>query len=209
MFRHSERLWLHRGSDLLLYLLSERCTSSEHTAVHREGKRCMCVCVLRVCKGVRTPPNHQTSLFRAGQRPAVCFLLLYFTPWLFLPLLVLRGVSVLYGQTPTLSCSLPSSQTSLNIERERERVEKRKKWAVWTNGRPGQDVEVRCPLGVSDWPCYTYTLTQPAWEGKISLPHTQTHSSTPHPLLLFSILHPLSCPSLASSLWLHPALPRS
>lgn len=78
------------------------------------------MCVWRVCKGVRTPPNHQTSLFRAGQRPAVCFLLLYFTPWLFLPLLVLRGVSVLYRQTPTLSCSLPSSQTGLNIVRERE-----------------------------------------------------------------------------------------
>lgn len=79
----------------------------------------MCVC-LRVCKGVRTPPNHQTSPFRAGQRPAVCFLLLYFTPRLFLPLLVLRGVSVLYRQTPTLFCSLPSSQTGLSIERERK-----------------------------------------------------------------------------------------
>lgn len=74
-----------------------------------------------MCKGVRTPPNRQTSPFRAGQRPAVCFLLLYFTPRLFLPLLVLRGVSVLYRQTPTLFCSLPSSQTGLSIESERER----------------------------------------------------------------------------------------
>lgn len=76
----------------------------------------MLVCVFETVW--RTPPNHQTSLFRAGQRPAVCFLLLYFTPWLFLPLLVLRGVSVLYRQTPTLSCSLPSSQTGFSIERE-------------------------------------------------------------------------------------------
>jgi len=65
--------------------------------------------------------HHQTiKLPYSGQDNALlfvffcCILLRGF----FLPLLVLRGVSVLYRQTPTLSCSLPSSQTGLSIERE-------------------------------------------------------------------------------------------
>lgn len=155
----------------------------------------MCVC-LRVCKGVRTPPNHQTSPFRAGQRPAVCFLLLYFTPRLFLPLLVLRGVSVLYRQTPTLFCSLPSSQTGLSIERERKERRGRSELFGQT------DAQGRMWRFAALWVCRigpaTQTHTHRTGVGGQNLPssHTHTHSSTPHPLHLLSILHPLSSPHL-------------
>lgn len=167
----------------------------------------VCEC-LRVCKRVRTPPNGQTSPFRTGNRPAVCFLLLYFTPRLFLPLLVLRGVSVLYRQTPTLFCSLPSSQTGLSIERERERREE-EEVSCLDKRTPRAGCGGSLPSGcVGLALLHRHTHTEPAWEGKISLPHTHTLILQPHTLSTSS-RSSTHCPPLTSSLWLHPALPRS
>ncbi len=142
---------------------------------------------LRVCKGVRTPSNRQTSPFRAGQRPAVCFLLLYFTPRLFLPLLVLRGVSALYRQTPTLFCSLPSSQTGLSIERERERREEEEVSCLdkrTPRAGCGGSLPSGC-VGLALLHRHTYTTSV----GGQNLPSSHTHSffnPTPSPAPLDS-----------------------
>lgn len=167
----------------------------------------MCV-RLRVCKGVRTPPNHPTSPFRAGQRPAVCFLLLYFTPRLFLPLLVLRGGSVLYRQTPTLFCSLPSSQTGLSIERERERREE-EEVSCLDKRTPRAGCGGSLPSG-----CVGLALlhrhTHTTGVGGQNLPSSHTHTLIFQPHTLSSSSRSSThCPPLTSSLWLHPALPRS
>lgn len=162
---------------------------------------------LRVCKGVRTPPNRQTSPFRAGQRPAVCFLLLYFTPRLFLPLLVLRGVSALYRQTPTLFCSLPSSQTGLSIERERERREEEEVSCLdkrTPRAGCGGSLPSGC-VGLALLHRHTYTTQR----GRAKSPFlTHTLILQPHTLSSSSRFS-THCPPLTSSLWLHPALPRS
>ncbi len=168
----------------------------------------MCVC-LRVCKGVRTPPNRPTSPFRAGQRPAVCFLLLYFTPRLFLPLLVLRGGSVLYRQPPPPPPLLLSTLQSDWFEhRARERKERRgrselfgqtdapgRMWrfaALWVcRIGPATQTHTHNRRGRAKSPFLTHTL--------ILQPHTLSSSSR-------SSTH---CPPLTSSLWLHPTLPRS
>jgi len=120
-------IWLVQCLDTLKDLHTGPCCTSCHRCAlapssllwtERVRGAAVCVCVWECVKGLE---HHQTiKLPYSGQDNALlfvffcCILLRGF----FLPLLVLRGVSVLYRQTPTLSCSLPSSQTGLSIERE-------------------------------------------------------------------------------------------
>ncbi len=155
---------------------------------------CVCVCVWECVKGLE---HHQTvQLPHSGQDNALLFV--------FFCCILLRGFFFLFwfygGVLFFIDTPRPLLLSTLQSDRFEHRARERKERRGRSELFGQMDAPGRMWRFAALWVCRigpaTQTHSQPAWEGKISLPHTHTHSSTPHPLQLLSILHPLSSPHL-------------